>query len=184
MTTSTDIETTPSAWIGCLACYNNGRLVGAWFDAETADTVTLADVHDGANHVRRDCEEMWVLDHENIPTKGEMSPSEAAEWGRVIVSVPERDRPALCAWVASGDYIAEGAGDIPSVNDFEERYAGHWDSFRDYAVDFAEDIGLLNDAPETLATYFDWDAWARDLAMDYTTVAAGGGCGVYVFRAL
>ena len=37
MTTRTNTDTTPRAWIGCLACYNNARLVGEWFDAETAD---------------------------------------------------------------------------------------------------------------------------------------------------
>jgi antirestriction protein len=30
----------PEAWVGCLACYNDGRLVGAWVDAlEAADYV-------------------------------------------------------------------------------------------------------------------------------------------------
>ena len=24
---------TPSIWLGCLNCYNNARLVGAWYDA-------------------------------------------------------------------------------------------------------------------------------------------------------
>ena len=37
MTTRTNTDITPRAWIGCLACYNNARLVGEWFDAETAD---------------------------------------------------------------------------------------------------------------------------------------------------
>lgn len=37
---TTAISTTPRAWIGCLACYNEGRLVGDWFDAVTADEVT------------------------------------------------------------------------------------------------------------------------------------------------
>ena len=33
MTTRTNTDTTPRAWIGCLACYNDGRLVGDWVDA-------------------------------------------------------------------------------------------------------------------------------------------------------
>lgn len=181
MTSVLATDTTPRAWIGCLACYNAGRLVGEWFDAETADEVTLADVHGGAGHVRGDCEELWVMDHENIPVRGEMSPHEAAEWGRAIASAPEHERPALCAWVASGDYVSEGTGDLPSLSDFEERYVGHWDSFRDYAASLADDNGLLDEAPEALKTYFDWDAWTCDLAFDYTTEPAAEG-GVYVFR--
>ena len=56
MTTRTNTDTTPRAWIGCLACYNNARLVGEWFDAEAADEVTLADVHGGAHRVHPGCE--------------------------------------------------------------------------------------------------------------------------------
>ena len=123
------------------------------------------------------------MDHENIPVRHEMGPHEAAEWGRAVASVPEHERPALCAWVESGDYIMAGTGGIPSLSDFEERYAGHWNSFREYAENLAEDIGLLNDAPETLASYFNWEAWTRDLTMDFTTTRAEGG-GVYVFRYL
>ncbi|GAA2238528.1 hypothetical protein GCM10010401_08480 [Rarobacter faecitabidus] len=72
MTTTTPAtETTPSAWIGCLACYNAGRLVGDWFDAISADEVTTYDIH-GA-HSRADShDELWVMDHENIPVSGEM----------------------------------------------------------------------------------------------------------------
>lgn len=75
MTTRTNTDTTPRAWIGCLACYNNARLVGEWFDAETADEVTLADVHGGAHRAHSGCEELWVMDHENIPASGEISGS-------------------------------------------------------------------------------------------------------------
>ena len=97
--------------------------------------------------------------------------------------VDEYMRPALCAWVESGDYVAEGTGDLPSISDFEERYQGHWDDFREYAENLADDIGLLDGVPEEIARYFDWQAWTRDLAMDYSTYAAPEG-GVFVFRVL
>ena len=183
MTTMTT-DTTPRVWIGCLACYNNGRLVGEWFPAADADTVTVDGLHVDAGTVARvSCEELWVMDHEHLPITGECSPAEAAEWGRLMDEVDEWQRGALVAWVRSGDYIAEGRGDLPSLSDFEERYAGEWGTFREYAESLADDIGLLSDAPETLATYFDWDAWTRDLAYDYTTEPAPNG-GVYVFRSL
>lgn len=130
MTTRTNTDTTHRAWIGCLACYNNARLVGEWIEAETADEVTLADVHGGARRVRSGCDELWVMDHENIPALGEMSPSEAAEWARVLLSVLKHQRDALCDWTASGSYVAEGTGDLPSVPNFEERFCGTWGSFR------------------------------------------------------
>ena len=92
-------------------------------------------------------------------------------------------RRALCAWVESGDYVAQSDGDLPSVSEYEERLAGEWESFDDYAHDNAESIGLLNEAPEELARYFNWKSWISDLAMEYTTADAPGN-GVYVFRSL
>jgi antirestriction protein len=171
-------------WIGCLSCYNSGRLVGEWYPAEIADDITPDALHVDAGTIARvSCEELWVMDHEGLPIEGECSPAEAAEWGRLLAEVDEWQRPALLAWVRSGDYIAEGHGILPSLPDFEERYAGEWDSFREYAENLADDIGLLSDVPDEIAAYFDWSAWTRDLAYDYTTEPASGG-GVYIFRSL
>ena len=178
-TTSSATDTTPRAWVGCLACYNDGRLVGDWFDAVAADEVTTYDIHGRASSH----DEMWVMDHENIPVRGEMDPSEAAEWGRVYTEVDPEHWPALCAWVESGDYVTEGNSDLPSIFEFEERYCGAWESFEDYARELADGIGLLAGVPEGIARYFDWRAWTRDLAFDYTTVDNPEG-GVFVFRVL
>ena len=180
-TTSSATDTTPRVWIGCLACYNAGSLVGDWFDAESADEVTLADVHEGSGLDYAECEELWCFDHENIPVQGELDPLAAAAWGRVYTEVGPKHWPALYAWVESGDYVAEGTGDLPSISDFEERYQGHWESFEDYARELADDIGLLADVPEEIANYFDWDSWTRDLAFDFTTHDNPEG-GVFVFR--
>ena len=182
-TTSSATDTTPRAWIGCLHHYNSGYLVGHWFDAATADEVTLADVHEGSGLDCAECEELWVFDHENIPVRGEMDPLTAGAWGRRLAEVDEDLRPALCAWVESGDYVAEGTGELPSISDFEEQYVGSWDSFREYAEQLADDIGLLDGVPEEIARYFAWQAWSRDLAFDYSTYDDPEG-GVFVFRDL
>lgn len=93
--TATATDETPKAWIACLHCYNSGHLVGDWFDAVGADEVTLADVHKGSGRGWAACEELWVMDNELIPASGEMSPQEAAEWGRVLAEVDDHLRPAL-----------------------------------------------------------------------------------------
>lgn len=183
-TIATTTDTTPRVWIGCLGCYGAGLLVGAWYDAATADEITSDDVHtDGGVGERYYCEELWVMDHEGLPISGECPPAQAAEWGRLLADVDDCQRDALLAWVRSGDYIAEGSGDLPSLPDFAERYCGEWSSFAEYAENLADDLGLLADVPDQIANYFDWSAWTRDLAYDYTTTDAQGG-GVYVFRSL
>ena len=123
------------------------------------------------------------MDTDGLPISREMSPAEAGEWGALLAEVDEWQRDALAAWVASGDYVAEGRGDLPSLPDFEERYAGEWDTFEDYAAELFDDCGYGAEMPEHLAAYFDMRAWARDLAHDYTTHPAPGG-GVFVFRSL
>ena len=184
-TTSSATDTTPRVWIVCLAHYNAGRLVGEWFDAATADEATLADVHEDSGLGYAECEELWVVDHENLPIRGEMDPLAAAEWGRVYTEVGPEYWPALCTWVESGNYVAEGTGldALPSISDFEERYCGAWDTFAVYAENLADDIGLLADVPEEIARYFDWSAWTRDLAFDYRVYDDPEG-GVFVFRVM
>lgn len=85
--------------------------------------------------------------------------------------------------VESGDYVAEGTGDLPGIGDFTDRYCGELSSFEDYARELADDIGLLAGVPEEIANYFDWRSWTRDLAFDYSTCDNSEG-GVFVFRVM
>lgn len=62
---TTVTETTPGAWIACLTCYNNGCLIGDWFDAINAAEVTTYDFYGAHSH-----DEVQVMDHENIPVSG------------------------------------------------------------------------------------------------------------------
>lgn len=90
--------------------------------------------------------------------------------------------------IANGDnsecrdyYGHMGRGGLPSLPEFEERYAGEWDTFEDYAAELFDDLGYGAKLPGRLAPYFDMRAWARDLAYDSTTQPAPGG-GAFVFR--
>ncbi len=101
----------------------------------------------------------------HLPPRGECSPHEAAQLARVVEEAHESDREAFLVWALSGDQIEDGDG-LPSVSEFEERYCGTWPSFRDYAENLADDVALLDGIPDEIARYFDWRAWARDLAFD------------------
>ena len=183
MAITTNIRhTEPRAWVGCLACYNEGNLLGSWYDAEDCDDVTPAKLH-GSPYDPDGHDELWVMDHEGIPVHGEMSPHEAAQWGEVLTAVPDHQREALFAWVKSGSYVAEGTGDLPSTSDFEERYEGEWCSWREYADHILEEGGLLEGVSDEVRRYIDYDQWARDLLFDYTVEHSEDG-GVFVFRDL
>lgn len=181
--TATMTDETPRVWVSCLHCYNNGHLVGDWFEATEADTITIADVHRGSGKAYAACEELWVMDHEFIPVTGEFGLLEAAEWGRAYEEAGAERWPAVCAWVQSGMHVTEGTGEIPVLSEFEERYAGHWESFEEYADMFAEETDLMDRWPDEAKRYFDWSAWRRDLAYDYTVCdAPAPEYGVFIFH--
>lgn len=179
MSCSTVSATRPRVWIGCLSCYNEGRLIGEWYPAKEAGEVAPEDIH----HKETSHEEIWCFDIEGFPSgTGEMSPTAAQAWGELYDEVGETQWPALLAWVETGCHVVD-ADDLTSVSDFEDAYQGEWDSFDDYATQLAEDVGLTDDWPEEAQRYFDWNAWTRDLGFDYTVIDAPGG-GVFIFRSL
>lgn len=49
----------------------------------------------------------------------------------------------------------------------------HLDSLRDLAGQFVNE-GIIGDVPESMRSYFDYDAFARDLAIDYTETEIAG----------
>lgn len=172
----------PSVWIGCLACYNAGRLVGDWFPASDAAEVIPAQVHCAIPETLPECdgEELWVMDLENMPVNEEMSPLQAQRWGDICEELGAEHVDALRAWVKSGAHVVDG-NDLPCVEDFWERFAGCYDSWEDFVEHAAEEMDILDHVPEHLRCYFDLQKWGRDLAFDYAVEPSSDG-GVFVFH--
>lgn len=179
----TDATPTPAVWLGCLACYNSGELVGAWMAPDEAADMTPAELHkmsggrvpaDVATH-----EELWVMDQEHTPLSGEFGPLECREIADAFEAVGEDEWPAFLAYASTG----VSADRIPDVEEFREAYAGEWRSREEFAQDLAEDIGAVPAEYSWPASYIDWERATRDLFMDYSSEDAPGG-GVYVFRSL
>ena len=84
----------PRAWVGCLGCYNMGRLNGRWMDADDAEEV-------GGKCDRCFSDEWWCFDVENVLKVREMSPAEFVRDARLAEAIdghPNAD--ALRVWVA------------------------------------------------------------------------------------
>ncbi len=174
-------------WIGCLACYNAGDLVGEWFPADEAGEVSRGDVHRNVSApaaimrmILDTHEEMWVMDHEGLPVSGEMSPHEAQAWADLMGEVDDDERPAFAAYI---DALGHNDPADISADDFREAYSGEWDSREDFAQDLAEEMGAIPTDYSWPASYVDWERAARDLFMDYTDAPAPGGR-IYVFRGM
>lgn len=161
----------PRAWVGCLACYNNGNLVGTWLDGPAAAEWTCPR---GPYH-----EEFWCFDIENVPKNylKEMSPLEFSELAEFIESIDEHQRGAVFAWM---DNIHLDWRDYDE-SDFEEAYAGEWVDEKDYAYDLALETGF-EESDSWPGSYIDWDAATRDLFMsDYYSIDNLDG-GIWVFH--
>lgn len=179
MDTTTTATNTPRIWLGCLNCYNNGRLVGEWYDAidlyNDEDLGTAANVHEQGGHPAGEyCEEIWGFDHENMPTTDEMGRDDACQWGELYEELGDDDDwPIFCAWVADGN--------TPSVSEFADHYQGHWDDFRTYIENMEESCGTFSGCSELVMRYFDWDSYANDAQHDYTVLDAPQGVWVFSY---
>jgi len=170
----------PRIYAASLSDYNNGRLHGAWIDADQdreaigeAIDEMLAGSHYGP------AEEFAIHDAEGfgpVRLSEYESLEDIAQLGRGIAE----HGPAYAYMAAHLD-----RAEWYQLDRFEDCYIGHWPSLAEYAEQFLEDLGFDLDeiGPEMLQPYIsvDLDAFARDLADDYLTAEDPDG-GVYVFQ--
>jgi antirestriction protein len=153
---------TPSAWIGCLGCYNSGQLVGKWIPGIECNDLELAGLTDSAGKCNRcGADEFLALDHENflgLLDGGEPNPQECYEMALKLADVAEYERDMLKAWLSNGmDF------DLDSMR---ECYIGEYATDEDMAQEYIDSTGLLSDVPDYLSRYFDIEAYARDMMFD------------------
>lgn len=156
-----------NVWVGCLACYNEGRLVGDWFPAadcpqdqeEFEAGVKCPPGHHNAGYPH---EEFWVMDHENSPVQGEYSPMDAARYAEWLGDVDGSELPALLAYIRNDGTFDEG-----TVERFRDAYQGEYDSDQDFAQELADELGLVNAELSWPHSCIDWEHAARELMYDY-----------------
>lgn len=70
---------------------------------------------------------------------------------------------AFAVWYANETRDSMDAEELREA--FEEAYAGEFDSMEAYAQDYCDSTGLLDSIPENLRSYFDYEAFGRDLEL-------------------
>lgn len=164
---------TPRIWIGCLAAYNDGDLHGEWVDATDADELEEARARVLASSPISGAEEAFIADTEGFGDLiGEYTPlADVAELGALI----EEHGPAFLA------YVNNVGAEYATASGFEEAYQGEWDDEEAFGYNLADDMIEELRGDSTLARYFDYSAWSRDLFMgDYWSADNPTG-GVFVF---
>jgi antirestriction protein len=147
-------------WVGCLACYNGGRLNGEWLDAADAETFDC---------VRSDHEEMWCLTSEGMPVSSEMSPATAVRWAELVDAADDVD--VLTAFVRI-HRISDP--DDAELEDYAERYAGYAESDVVFAQQQWEETRCDEPITEWPYSCIDWEHAARELMYDYDSETVNG----------
>ncbi|EJS0706444.1 antirestriction protein ArdA [Escherichia coli] len=160
----------PAVYVGTWHKYNCGSIAGRWFDLTTFDDERDFFAACRALHQDEVDPELMFQDYEGFP--GNMASEFHINWAWVEGFRLARDEgceEAYRLWV-------EDTGET-DFDTFRDAWWGEADSEEAFAVEFASDTGLLADVPETVALYFDYEAYARDLFLDSFTFIDG-----HVFR--
>lgn len=163
-------------YVACLASYNAGRLHGAWIDVDTDKDVMAAKV---AAMLKAsptpNAEEFAIHDYDEFPDMGEYPSLDAIAATAELVELAEENGIDASDFARIADNWHGNADDIRSALD---RFIGVRDSFEEYAEDLADEC-LLDGVPESVAMYFDYKAYARDLSFDYTVIDLSRGVAIF-----
>lgn len=165
---------TPRAWIGCLASYNAGRLIGEWVDATDIDEMNDAKDRIAATAVRAagkdfpvyfsDPEEFALFDYDGFPSSLVNQWGEFPDWNDVAaIGQALTDGGQLFAtWLQfASNYGATIAGmDAAELLDkCHAQHQGDAESEREYTADLYEDVHAI---PSWLQGHIDWDSLATE----------------------
>jgi antirestriction protein len=174
-----DNTTNPQIYVACLAAYNSGILHGRWIDATSDVDAMQEDIAAmlAASPVP-DAEEWAIHDYDSFPNLGEYPGLEAvAATAELFEDFDHIDAGDLQAIIHNFRDPAEARTEL------DDNFCGIFDSFRDYADEAAdEEIAChISDGklPQMLINYFDYEAWARDLALEMTVIDCPSGVAVF-----
>ena len=161
-------------FIQSIADYNAGRIIGEWVDVSGMNTDDLWNaINEILAQSKEDNAEEWeIADYDGFYGLTPCSVEKIIELSQAIT-----EHGAAYAIYAS--YVGES---YASIEGFEDSYCGEWESFEDYAEQLFDEC-YLHEVPESIRFYIDYEAFTRDLAMDYHYDAESYGK-VHVFRCI
>lgn len=184
----------PRIYVASLTDYNAGILHGRWIEAaQDAEEIheevqAMLGQSPTAKTEGSKAEEWAIHDYEGF---GGISLSEYESFENIaaLAEAVDTQGTAFALWVQNIDPGHEDVSDM--VEAFTDAYSGEHDSKRDFAMELAEDTDLFGplydkelDSHPSIS-YFDWDAWTRDLFMgDYYALTDPHTFKVHVFRNL
>ncbi len=148
-------------WLGNLAKYNEGRLVGAWLSLPMDEEALKA-----AIAVILGKDEEWLLNDFECDIPGLRSEihehSNPFDLNKIAESVAEVDEFAL---LQMGHLLELGYKFNEAIEKYEDVTVYQGMRIIDVAEELVED-GCFGEIPESIAPYIDYEAIARDLEID------------------
>ena len=146
-------------YVACLSSYNSGILHGSWIEPKTDKDELEAQIAEVLkSSPSPDAEEYAIHDYDNFPNLGEYPDLDK------IIEVVEAIK--LHGVKAVKGFIEHFS--IEDLEHFKEAFHGTFNSFKEFAQDYADDtIEGLADNNSTLARYFNYDSYERDMAFDF-----------------
>ena len=153
----------PRIYVSTYAKYNDGSLEGEWVDLTDFDT--YEDFVDYCSELHKDENdpEFMVQDFENFPKKWyhESGLPTEDEFNKIneYYLMSDIEKSAYETFI---DYT-----DNEDIDDFHEAYQGQFESASDFAYDLVDSLGWDGIGSNAIDMYFDYDAFGRDIMMDY-----------------
>ena len=186
-TTTTTALDEPAIWLGCLNCYNNGRLNGKWITAEqaaepeaaetlnglaTLETTTgLTDLDITGNYTTNRCrkcfgDEFDVMDYQLIP-KCCATAKEFYENAEQLAELHNNGELEALTLLNS-NLVMSSLDEL--IEYHQDNYQGEYNTMNDFAEHLIDE-GVI-EIPATMpAHWVDIDAIARDLEHDHFKIS-------------
>ena len=157
----------PAVYCGSYGAYNRGSLYGMWLDVTTFETYREFIEFCKRLHAGEEDPELMFQDYEHFPAAwycescmGEATFDKIKEYA----NLSEEKREAYEAYLSNWD---EG-----TLEDFESRFEGKYDSPEDFAEYLCEECGYFKNLPQWLQCCIDYSAVWRslDTCGDYTEI--------------
>lgn len=158
----------PSVYVGTYGKYLEGSIAGAWLNPGDYESIedffsACADLHKDEEAGTR---EFMFQDYDNFPgclaSEGWFTPQAFAyckAWDQV-----EEYGENVDAFEAYAELfgVEEDDADVLAAS-FEDAYYGEFLNDTEMAEAIVDESGMLSDVPDTIAWYFDYEKYARDL---------------------
>ena len=159
----TNNSESPALYCGTYGKYNSGNLRGMWVDLSTFDYYEDFENFCLAIHADEADPELMYQDYENMPrslyheSMGEEGFNKIAEYCELCDDYSVEAVDDFLEWSSSDD-----------LDRMHDAYVGVYDSEEDFAEEIVSDCYDLDNMMGSLACYFDYEKFARDLFMcDY-----------------